>query len=320
MKKTGLALYMIVGVSFVISGFVTNETGLKEENINVLERVSEEYQELGDMGFEGYCPLDYKVAFSNGEKDVVVNCASKNSGYDGRLSYKTSQRPAVYEGLAASIYQNGDEYEVVVPEYDTWSTLETLNNQTLSAVIWHEGFHAYQNTKHKLLENLSYEVLPETELSQKIDADAQLKTLFTKELEILSGVTGYTEETLDKKDTEITENTSDIRKIALEYLDVRKTRDELLDDKMKASESFYDMMEGTAYYVESKVACYENGEESYRKNYLDNASEYAEGGAKYYRRGMLECMLLDKLDPEWKASYGFDRALSDVIEELVTAG
>ena len=55
-----------------------------------------------------------------------------------------------------------------------------------------------------------------------------------------------------------------------------------------------------------------------KKNYLDNASEYANGNSKYYHHGMLECMLLDELDPEWKDSYTFDRSLDEVIAEYVT--
>ena len=77
------------------------------------------------------------------------------------------------------------------------------------------------------------------------------------------------------------------------------------------------MMEGSAYYVESKAVNYENGEAVYRKNYLNTASKCSEGNSKYYRHGMLECMLLDELDPEWKDSYSFDRTLDEVIAEYV---
>lgn len=317
MKRVAFALYMLVGASLVISGFATREKGLKEDNREVLERINDEYTELGNMGFDGFNPLNYKVAFSNGEKDVVTQCSTNNNGYDGKLAYNISERPAVYEGVVGSVYQNGDEYEVVVPEYDTWITLSAISNQTLSAAIWHESFHAYQNTRYSIMENVTYTVLPETELAQRVDGDSELKRLFIKELETLAGVYDGSEETSNEKSEEIKENTSDIRKIALEYLDIKKERDGRLDDEEINSENFYAMMEGSAYYVESRVASYENGEESYRKNYLDTASKYSEGNAKYYRLGMLECMLLDNLDPEWKTSYNFDRPLSVLIEEKV---
>ena len=80
-------------------------------------------------------------------------------------------------------------------------------------------------------------------------------------------------------------------------------------------------MSNTSLKFKEIFACYfiyENGEAVYRKNYLNNASEYANGNAKYYHHGMLECMLLDQLDPEWKASYSFDRTLDEVIAEYVT--
>lgn len=296
MKKLGLTLYMLAGAGLVISGFATVERGLKENDRTQLDTVKEEYAELGNLGFMGFRPMDYKVGFSNGEKELLVDY----SGDD----YVVTKRDAVYEGLVASVYQDGTEYQVVTPEYDVWTTLSDINGQQLSTVIWHESFHAYQNTYFKIMENAPAGILTETELAERIDADQELKNLFTKELEILSAVTNE-------------ENTSDFRKIAIEYISVANKRDELLSDAEKATENFYEVMEGTAFYVESQIVRYENGDAIYRKNFCDKASEYAEGNAKYYRLGMLQSMLLDKLDPNWKDTYSFDRALDDVIAEYV---
>ena len=132
-KKVGYGVYMLLGAGLIFTGFATTEKGLKENNRTELDRVAADYEELGDMGFKGFCPVDYKVAFSNGEKDVVVD-------YNGG-DYKVAERKAVYEGLVGSIYQNGEEYEVVVPEYDTWITLQAGSGEQLSAVIWHESLH-----------------------------------------------------------------------------------------------------------------------------------------------------------------------------------
>ena len=297
MKKIGFVVYGLVGAGLVFSGFATTERGLKENNRTELERVVSDYDELGDLGFKGYSPMDYKVAFSNGEKDVVVDYS------DG--DYKVSEREAVYGGLVASIYNNGSEYEVVVPEYDTWITLQSASGEQLSATIWHESFHAYQNDYCKLEENMDSKVLSETELAEQIDNDAEKKKLYQKELDILGELTNE-------------ESTCDANEIAIEYLSASEERDAFLTDEENRAEALYEMMEGSAYYVESKAVSYENGEAIYRKNYLDTASEYADGNAKYYHHGMLECMLLDQLDPEWKTSYSFDRTLDEVIAEYVT--
>ena len=297
MKKLGYAIYGLVGAGLVLSGFATTEKGLKENNRTELERVVSDYDELGDMGFKGYRPMDYNVAFSNGEKDMVVDYS------DG--DYKVSERKAVYGGLVGSIYKNDTEYEVVVPEYDTWITLQGASGEQLSAVIWHESFHAYQNGYCKLEEKIDTKVLSETELAELIDDDTEKKKLYQKELDILGE--------LAKED-----GTCDVKEIAIEYLSVSKERDEILTDEENRAESLYEMMEGSAYYVESKAVSYENGEVVYRKNYLDTASEYANGNAKYYHHGMLECMLLDELDPDWKDSYSFDRTLDEVIAECVS--
>ncbi|SFC53613.1 hypothetical protein [Butyrivibrio sp. YAB3001] len=293
MKKGGFVLYMLLGVTLVVSGFATTERGLKENDREMLYNVAEDYEELGDMGFKGFYPLDYKVAFSDSEKEILVS-------YDeGKCNF--SERKAVYGGLVGSIYQDGDEFEVIVPEYDTWITLENLNDEPLSVVIWHEGFHAYQNSYHKAYEKVTSEVISETDLSEVVDSNIEGKKLFSEMLKVLERI--------------ITdENYGNLREIAIEYSKIANERRKLFGDEVNKSEDYYVMIEGTAYYVESQAARLENGEKLYRDNYLGTASKYAEGNAKYYRLGMLECMLLDKLAPDWKDSYGFDRTLDEVIE------
>ncbi len=296
MKKVGMILYMAAGAALLISGFATMPRGLKDNDRLLLEKVDSDYKAIGDIGFNGFCPLDYNIAFSNGEKDLVVK-------YDDG-DYESYTRKAVYSGLVGSVYQNEDSFEVVVPECDTWSTLSNINGQELSAVIWHESFHAYQNTYFGILENLGEGVISEIELAKIIDSDSQVKNLFEKKLQTL-------EEALKK------ENIDDLRKISEEYVNISDKRDMLLGDDEKKSEDFYEMIEGTAYYVEAAATRYESGEEAFRKGYMDTAYTYAEGNAKYYRLGMLECMLLDKLDPDWKTSYSFDKPLEEVIAQNI---
>ena len=294
MKKLGYIVYGLVGAGLVLTGFMTTEKGFKENDRAELDRVAEDYKELGDMGFKGFCPTDYKVAFSSGDKDVVVD-------YNGG-DYMVSERDAVYEGLVGSVYQNGDEFEVVVPEYDTWITLQAGSGEQLSAVIWHESFHAYQNEYCKLYETVDSAILGETELSSEVDNNKEAKRLYEKELQILAQLADE-------------ENSCDVHEIAIEYISVAEERNSLLSEEVNRSEAFYEMTEGSAYYVESNAVRYENGEQVYRDNYLKNAADYSDGNSKYYHHGMLECMLLDELDPEWKDSYSFDRSLDEVIVE-----
>ena len=293
-KKIGYTVYGLIGAGLILSGFTTTERGLKGDDRKEYDRVVEDYTELGDMGFDGFRPMDYKVAFSNGEKDFVIDY---NDG-----DYDVTERNAVYEGLVGSIYQNGTEFEVVVPEYDTW--IATGSSSQLSSVIWHESFHAYQNTKYHVLENASENGLSETELAERIDSDAEKKNMYEKELEILSQIT---EE----------ENNGDAETIALEYINVATDRDKILSDEEKVSEDFYEMVEGSAYYVEASVVRYENGEAAYQDKYINEAGNYIDGNSKYYHHGMMQCMLLDELDPQWKASYNFDKPLDEVIASYV---
>ncbi len=293
-KKIGYAVYGLIGAGLILTGFITTERGLKGDDRKEYDRVVEDYAELGDMGFDGFRPMDYKVAFSNGEKDFVIDY---NDG-----DYEVSERKAVYEGLVGSIYQNGNEFEVVVPEYDTW--IATGSSSQLSSVIWHESFHAFQNTKYHVLENASENGLSETELAERIDSDVEKKNMYEKELEILSQITDE-------------EKNGDAETIALEYINVASDRDKILSDEEKVSEDFYEMVEGSAYYVEASVVRYENGEAAYQDKYINEAGNYIDGNSKYYHHGMMQCMLLDELDPQWKASYNFDKPLDEVIASYV---
>lgn len=293
-KKIGYAVYGLIGAGLILTGFITTERGLKGYDRKEYDRVVEDYAELGDMGFDGFRPMDYKVAFSNGEKDFVIDY---NDG-----DYEVSERKAVYEGLVGSIYQNGNEFEVVVPEYDTW--IATGSSSQLSSVIWHESFHAFQNTKYHVLENASENGLSETELAERIDSDAEKKNMYEKELEILSQITDE-------------EKNCDAETIALEYINVASDRDKILSDEEKVSEDFYEMVEGSAYYIEASVVRYENGEAAYQDKYINEAGNYIDGNSKYYHHGMMQCMLLDELDPQWKASYNFDKPLDEVIASYV---
>lgn len=295
MKKTGYLVYMFVGAALVISGFATMERGLKEANRQVLETVAKDREAIGNLGFNGYNPLDYKIAFSDGKKDVVCD-------YNGG-DYVVSKREAVYGGLVGSIYQNGDVTEVVVPDHETWQSISSVGGAPLSAVIWHESFHAYQNDYCGLAERDFGDIISETELADRLDNDDKIRELYQKELEILGRITDDVEY-------------SDAMGIAGEYLSVSERRDELLSQEEKSSEAFYEMTEGTAYYVEASVVRHENGEAVYHKDYIDTAKEYTLGNAKYYRHGMLECMLLDKLSPDWKSAYSFDVTLDDLLLEL----
>ena len=296
-KMVGLGIYGLVGAVLILAGIGTVEKGLKEDDRREYERVVEDMAELGNLGFPGYNPLDYKVAFSTGEKDFVV-------AYNGG-DYEVTERKAVYEGLVGSIYQNGDDFEVVVPAYDTW--IATGSKSQLSSVIWHESFHAYQNAVHRVFDSVTDTILSETKLADQIDHDSEKRKLYAKELEILGRVTNK-------------ENNCDFQELAIEYIHTAEKRDALLTKEEKASEEFYEMMEGSAYYVEACVVRLENGEPAYKKLYLENAGEYAEGNAKYYRHGMLECMLLDELDPQWKESYHFDKPLTEVIYGISCSG
>ena len=89
----------------------------------------------------------------------------------------------------------------------------------------------------------------------------------------------------------------------------RKT---LLPTDVTEMEEYYTIVEGTACYVE---ACVYRAELSDRfaEEYINNIGEYRKGSSKYYRAGMAQCMILDKLNAEWKNELDFSEPLKDLI-------
>jgi hypothetical protein len=53
--------------------------------------------------------------------------------------------------------------------------------------------------------------------------------------------------------------------------------------------------------------------DSFKTDYIDTISDYAGGSSKYYKTGMAMCMILDRLNPQWKNGYDFSEPLIDLI-------
>ena len=71
------------------------------------------------------------------------------------------------------------------------------------------------------------------------------------------------------------------------------------EDAVKSCADLYELLEGTARYVEARTALALSDEDLYGQ-YLTSLKETSYGREKYYRSGMGICMLLDRLDPGWK--------------------
>ena len=98
----------------------------------------------------------------------------------------------------------------------------------------------------------------------------------------------------------------------MQYKDIQKQRDELIDETVQKLEDYYTSLEGSACYVEAMV-CRCLDEKKFEEYYMESIDLYVKGSSKYYYSGMAQCMILDKLDSTWKAGYYFSEPLISMI-------
>lgn len=283
--------------------------GLDQKEKELYQRAYELSGEVEESIWNGYSFKKYPVAVRKGEREYVLQ---------GSDEY---QRRAVLPIIAATAYKVEGELNVFIPSKADLESLGeiveglakgedalfisgfSLNRQSLSdnkyiAVLYHEGFHAFQ------MDNYSrdlFKSMPDDEeetrllkIVSSIEMDNYLKGLYDKEREIMFSIINAKDESTIKEE---------IKK----FVDVRRERVQALTNKYGKSdidsllklEDYYEKVEGTARYTEIKVAEILEDDSLYQE-YLNSLQESASGKEKYYRSGMGICLILDKLDTGWK--------------------
>ncbi|MBD5528229.1 MAG: hypothetical protein HDR02_07445 [Lachnospiraceae bacterium] len=297
MKK---GIIILIGIALVIGVVATGTYGLSQEDLAIYQQAVELEESGSNMGFEGFALTDYPVAFYDGDRDYVVTWEG-----DG---YSVKKRRAVINFIAATAYPVDDHYEVLTPTIQKMSSLMGIMSaggmgygvEEHTATIWHEAFHCYQATYFP--ENM--DVICSGEIDEGIiageaDTNPQAVSLFQQQARLL-------EEAVKVEDVDR------IRECIVRYKELDEERMLLLSKEVIALEDYYTRVEGTACYIE---ACIYKMllPEQLDGRYLDGISEYSGGSSKYYRTGMAQCMILDRLNPNWKVGFDFSESVIDLI-------
>lgn len=297
MKKIGFG---IIGMVLVAAVILTGSYGLSKKNIEIYENAVALQEKVKQVGFEDFLLTDYPVTFYDGDYDYVVTWRGDN--------YDIEKRKAVLNFVAATAYPVEDHYEVHTPTVEKMSSLVNLVSQgdgeygmqEQVSTIWHEAFHCYQLTNYlAYIEAICPGGMQENLIAEKIDANKDAVTLFMKQSALLEGA---------KQCKDIDKLRADI----VEYKRLEEKRNAILTEESVALEDYYVRVEGTAYYVESCI-CQMQNQKQYEENYLQAVDTYQKGTTKYYRRGMLQCMILNQLSPEWKQGYDFSESMMELI-------
>lgn len=303
MKTSNAAICAVTGVVLLAGNILTTPAGLSDEDISCYKAAVALQNSADEIGFPDFYITDYPIAFCDGKYDYVLT--SNGGGYD------TEKRSPVIETLAATAYENGDHFEVIVPTKGTMKTVSGImgakwDEQQQVCTIWHEAFHCRQFTYfreniERLTKGHSFEDkdFGEPLINSEYSANPKAKELFTKQLELLSQAQNETD--IDK-----------IRDIIVQYKETDEQRTALLSEEAQILENYYTIVEGTAYYVEMRM-CRVQDENRCNAQYADRLTDFSYGSAKFYALGGAQCLLLDKIDVNWKADYDFSVPLSELI-------
>lgn len=315
MKRFGV-IYFLIGVILVTATFATGEYGLSKVNRSIYEKACEAEKNVAQIQFPNFHVSDYKVRFYNDHHDYVVQGDS------------VKKEQPVFDTFVGSTLKVNGEQQVIVPEYELFAELfhvagtaqsmaegtmafseNTYTEHSHIATICHEAFHAWQFSNwEQEIEALTKDIETvgetnrETAIVNHIDSNDTCVVLLEKEMELLQ---------------EAYQCQDDVgkRSMVMEALDVHAQRQQELSAGLAALETYLENLEGSAMYVEAMVYRSLEGEEAFWDYYMGDFV-YSNGSAKYYTMGMLKCMLLDTLFPNWKESWNLEETLDVLLDKV----
>lgn len=311
--------YGAVGVLLAISVVLTGSYGLAKVDREIYKTAMGIEEQMQENGFTGFMPSEMKVRFFDGTKDYVVA--------DG----KVTKEEAAFDTFVGTTSKIDGEYQVILPAYDNFSQMFSLldtaqgvtegemdfaeNTYTTNAhvaTLWHEAFHAWQMTNWENEVNeacVAAGFSPEDNMTDiirnEVDSNDKLVVSFSREMELLRNA--Y--ETADVEEK---------KQLIIEALNVADERKAMVSAKAAYAEEYFQMVEGTARYVEARAYLLLEGDAAWKETYFGDYT-YEKGNGKYYEMGMYKCLLLDELMPEWKDGYCVTDSLDNYLRSAVEA-
>ncbi len=310
-------VYILVGVVLVVLTIVTGKKGLSQTDKDLYARAIELDETVKGLGFHEFTISEYKVRFFDGNADYVVR---------GNVIQKEE---AVFETFVGTTVEVNGEFQVLLPTYDRFSQMFTAlaaagnmaegnfsfeeadySTNAHIATLWHEAFHTWQFTNQfSKIEAMAMEagMTEDTSYSEivlnEVDTNETLVLLFEQEMQLLHRI--------------LEEENTDVKKDLLEQvLLIQKERKTLLNMQATFVEQYYETIEGSAKYVEACIYKELEGEEAWMETYMAPFT-YQNGSGKYYDIGMLKCLILDQIAPDWKEDFDVTVSMNVLLEQAL---
>jgi hypothetical protein len=322
MKAKTIALLVadvVVGAALVTGFVATGTFGLTQGSRDLYDHSLTLQSYIDTIGFPGFALKDYPVAFYCGGSDYVI--------FEGEVT----QREAVIGATVGTSMKVNGRQEVFVPCREEWDTTlsllfagtdvntdKTMLDAMATATVWHETHHGWQQTHldeavlwAKVEEELGDKDQPDKVIDPNtvIDASAAYQKWFTADFQLL----------VNARDADSDAARKALLQKWVEHQDDYNWAD--LKEGHKYYADFYEVMEGSAYYIEKKVFLYEAGQEAYDSLYEETPSQYLKTNVKYYHSGAVKAEILDLISPGWQASFtmvegGFNPYIIEAVANL----
>jgi hypothetical protein len=300
-------IYLLIGVLLAAGVLVTSLRGLPGEDLVLYEKACTlEDGRLGQI-WPGLSVSRYPVAIRKGNAEYVV--------FDGEVR----KRKPVLPVIACTVYPDEDRIYILVPSKSVMDSVgqivegfsgsiedflidrfsiegKKMSESQYISILCHEAMHACQLSRWEEKIKALAEGIADPGIEARIEeseSDPEIRAMYEKQADLL-----YRLVVSD-------EGMPDAEAVA-EYIRTRKDTLALVSEKagidanaVESHADLYELLEGTARYVEAKTALALSDEELYGQ-YLHSLKETSFGKEKYYKSGMGICMLLDRLDPDWK--------------------
>ncbi|HOA81321.1 MAG TPA: hypothetical protein PKK61_09720 [Defluviitaleaceae bacterium] len=285
-------IYFFIGICLVAGMYFTKIDSIDKDSLNLIERARE-------MDLEQKLWPEYKLS----KYPIDVNYGSVEFRYDNGEIIR--QKPTL-EVLAFTAYpeENGSVIKVLPKSMlrQAINIMGDISNKEIEhyyiASLFHEGFHAFQFENSDVFDieksqNISEEFM---NILYILDHDEKYQNLWLEEERAL--VDYY-----KKNDKEA-------------WLIAYNKRTKYLKEILGDDYDFYmemenekELIEGTAKYIEDKVLDILRGAEKE----IESLDLYQKGLNKFYERGRLKCLILDK-DKAWKENlFNLDITLTDLL-------
>lgn len=307
MKKS-ISIYIIIGI-LLIGGLVySNSPNISEISKQLYEKAISLEDTMENQVWSEFKISKYPFAIRKGDNEYVF--------YNGVVT----KRKAALDVYACTALKVDGEINIFMLQFEDMDSImnptgistDSSNENHYIATIFHEGFHAYQWEYSNVFENDDFELQDVNSVLAKIDNDESIKTMYENEMEILYN--GINEVDRSKKE-----------ELVKAYITEREKRNEILKEKLdfnelktlKSAENLYELIEGTAHYIEIKTIEALNDKDRYEK-LIDSLNHYHRNNVKYYKSGMGISLLLDELDDNWKDSvFRDDKPLFEKLNDAI---